>query len=106
MERSEGFSDALGSACVQQEGDRHEPDHHGHDRAIHYTVDGEPQESRKHILTARQILVHVGLDPASYYLVQLLCDERKSYKDRPDEPIQLHEHARFVSVYASCTPVS
>jgi hypothetical protein len=69
MEVNEGVTDAFGSACVQQEDHRHEPDHHGHNHPIDYTVDGEPQETQNHALTARQILVHAGLDPASYYLV-------------------------------------
>jgi hypothetical protein len=85
-------------------GDEHEGHHHRH--VICYTVDGERQETRKHILTPRQILTDAGIDPASYYLVQLRGHERESYKDRPDEPIHLHEHEKFVSVYMASTPVS
>ena len=69
-------------------------------------MDGERQETREHTRTPRQILVAAGIDPESYYLVHLSGHERTSYKDRPDEPIHLHEHEKFVSVYMSSTPVS
>ena len=83
----------------------HEHHHHEHDRDICYTVDDERQETRKKTLTPRQILTHAGIDPAKYYLVQL-GHEQTSYKDHPDEPIHVHEHAKFVSVYMGTTPVS
>lgn len=93
--------------------DHHEHHHHGghehehhHEHVICYTVDGERQETRKHILTPLQILTDAGIDPVSYYLVRISGHHRESYKDKPDEPIHLHEHEKFVSVYMAPTPVS
>ncbi len=71
-----------------------------------YTVDDEPQVTTEHTLTPKQILTNANIDPATHYLVQILGKEQKSYQDRPDDPIHMHEHQRFVSVYTGATPVS
>lgn len=76
---------------------------------IHYTVDGEPQETTEQELTPRQILQHAGVDPATHYLVEIKSHhEHISYEGRPDVEIPMHEHPhmRFVSVCTGPTPVS
>jgi hypothetical protein len=71
-----------------------------------YTVDDEPQSTTEHTLTPNQILAKAGIDPATHYLVQIIGNTQKSYKDTPNEPIHMHEHMKFVSVFTGSTPVS
>ncbi len=71
-----------------------------------YTVDDEPQTTTEHTLTARQILQNAGLDPTTYYLVEIEGQHQKSYQSKPDEPIHMHEHMKFISVFNGPTPVS
>jgi hypothetical protein len=71
-----------------------------------YTVDDEPQTTSEHHLTAHQILLNAGLDPATYYLVEIEGQHRKSFKDNPDEQIPMHQHMKFVSVFNGPTTVS
>lgn len=74
--------------------------------AFQYTVDDEPQTTEQHSLTARQILQNAGIDPASHYLVRVEGQHQESYKDKPDEPIHIHEHMKFISVFNGPTAVS
>ena len=71
-----------------------------------YTVDDEPQTTREHTLTATQILSKAGIDPNTHYLVQIVGNTQKSYKDTPNEVIHMHEHMKFISVSTGSTPVS
>lgn len=71
-----------------------------------YTVDGEPQQTTAHELTANQILTNAGIDTASHYLVQIEGAHRVSYEGKPNETIHMHEHMKFVSVSTGPTPVS
>jgi hypothetical protein len=76
---------------------------------ITYTLDDEPQTTLERELTARQILVNGGIDPASHYLKQIQGahdKEKKSYKDTPDEIIHLHPNLQFISVSTGPTTVS
>lgn len=76
---------------------------------ITYALDDEPQTTTESELTARQILEHGGVDPASHYLVQIhgaQDKEKKSYKDTPDEIIHLHPNLKFISVSTGPTTVS
>src|SRR5262245_45980773 len=57
---------------------------------VHYTVDGEPQETTEHMLTPVQIMQKAGIDPNTHYLVELVGNHRKSYQDAPNEPINIH----------------
>ena len=75
-------------------------------RVIEYTVDDEPQSTTKHTLTPKEILHNAGIDPATHYLVQIIGNKQESYKDKPDEPIHMHQHMKFVSVSTGSTPVS
>ncbi len=71
-----------------------------------YTVDDEPQSTSEHVLTPREILRNAGIDPDAHYLVQLVGNTQKSYKDKPEEQIHMHQHMTFISVATGSTPVS
>lgn len=71
-----------------------------------YTVDDEPQTTDEHILTASQILQNGGHDPASYYLVEIKGKHQESYQNKPNEPIHMHHHMKFISVFNGPTTVS
>jgi hypothetical protein len=75
---------------------------------FHYTVDEEPETSGEKFMTAKEILVAAGLDPKDYYLVEILHNNKqKSYKDNPDERIELKcPGNKFISVFNGETPVS
>lgn len=71
-----------------------------------FTVDDERFVTHEHTLTATQILQIASIDSKTHYLVQIEGQHQVSYKDKPDEPIHMHEHAKFVSVFTGDTPVS
>lgn len=71
-----------------------------------YKVDGEPQSTTMHELTATQILSNAGIDPASHYLVQIEGNHKVSYQGNPNEEIHMHEHMTFISNSTGPTPVS
>ncbi len=76
---------------------------------IHYTLDDEPQTTAERVLTPRQILKNAKphpIDPETHYLIQLEGHHQVSYKDRPDEPIHMHENMRFISESVGPCPVS
>lgn len=74
-------------------------------RVIEYRVNDERQETRHRALAAKEILVHAGIDPATNYLVEV-HPEHVSFEDKPDEPIKMHQHMKFISVSVKPTPVS
>jgi hypothetical protein len=78
---------------------------HGEPR-FDYTVDGEAQSTTEHVLTPTKILQGAGIDPATHYLIEIVGNTQKSYKDKPNEAIQMHEHMKFISVATGPTPVS
>jgi hypothetical protein len=83
----------------------HTPAH----KLIHYSLDDEPQVTTNRIMTPVKIMESakpVPIDPATHYLVQLEGDHKVSYKGKPDEPIEMHEHAKFITVSTGPTPVS
>jgi hypothetical protein len=71
-----------------------------------YTVDGEPQETSAHELTANQILANAGIDAASHYLVQIDGNHRIPYQNNPNEQIHMHENMKFIAISTGPTPVS
>jgi pyruvate/2-oxoglutarate dehydrogenase complex dihydrolipoamide dehydrogenase (E3) component len=75
-------------------------------RPIHYTVDGEPQESMDRTLTPRQIIIAAGLNPTERYLVEIKGKHQDSYKDKMDTPIHMHEGQKFVTVFTGPTEVA
>jgi hypothetical protein len=76
---------------------------------IHYSLDDEPQTTKKHIMTPVEIMESAkphAIDPSTHYLVQIEGHHQVSYKDNPHEPIHMHECAKFVAVCTGPTPVS
>jgi hypothetical protein len=74
--------------------------HHEHHRPIAYTVDGKPQTSVEHELTARQILERAEVNPESHYLVLLHGHDHEewiAYREEPGQIIRLHPEMRFVT---------
>ena len=73
---------------------------------FNYSVDDEPQTTTAHELTPTQILSNAGIDPATHYLVELEGNHRKSYENKPNETIHMHQHMKFIAVSIAPTPVS
>ena len=79
----------------------------GRSHEIHFTVDGEPYETRERELTPNEILQKfAGKDPATHYLVQIQGQHRISYPGTGDEPITMHNGMRFQVISTGPTPVS
>jgi hypothetical protein len=80
---------------------------HCHPKVIHYTVDGEAQETTKHKLTAEEIMKKAGVDPKTHYLILLKPHGGEvSYKGHPETIIHLHEGMKFITASLGPTPVS
>lgn len=80
-----------------------------HTHVIHFTLDDEPQTTTEQVLTPTQILENakpVPIDPSTHYLIQLEGAKQISYQDKPNEPIHMHEHMKFISESTGPTPVS
>jgi hypothetical protein len=79
-----------------------------HHREIHFTVDGEPVETRHRELTPNQIIVEFGhKDPKTHYLLQIGDHHHRiSYEGKGDEPIELHDCMRLQIISTGPTPVS
>jgi hypothetical protein len=76
------------------------------EKVIHYTVDGDPQETTEHQLKVRQILEKAGLKPAAdYYLVEYEGKAEKRFEDL-DKEIHMHDGQVFVGVRRGPVPVS
>jgi hypothetical protein len=75
---------------------------------FHYTIDNEPETSETKFMTAKEILEAAGLDPKDHYLVEIFPNQgQKSYKDHPDESIELRcPGNKFISVFKGEVPVS
>jgi hypothetical protein len=73
---------------------------------FHYKVGDEGQETTEHVLTPWQIMKNAGINPDENYLVEIKGNKRDSYKDRPQEPIHMHENQRFITVFTGTVPVS
>jgi hypothetical protein len=73
---------------------------------INYTVNDEPQQTHEQTLTPKQIMTLAGIKPDENYLVEIEGRHRESYQDKPDKPIHMHEHQKFVSVFTGSVPVS
>ena len=71
-----------------------------------YTVDDEPQTTTEHTLTPNQILQKAGIDSGAHYLVEIEGQHQESYQNKPDEPIHMHQHMKFISVFNGPTTVS
>ncbi len=74
--------------------------------AITFTVDGESVMTQEQKLTPVQIMELADVDPATNYPVRVEGRHQVSYKDTPDEKIEVHEGEVFVTVPTGPTPVS
>lgn len=63
---------------------------------IEYRVNEVAQETEHHTMTPRQILKHAEIDPDLHFLVEI-HPERVDFQDKPDEPIRMVLHMRFVT---------
>lgn len=79
----------------------HRPQH-----STTFLVDGEPVSTNERALTPAQIMGLAHVDPASNYLVRVEGRHQTSYKDRPNDKIEVHEDEVFVTVSTGPTPVS
>ena len=71
--------------CIGEAGVKHGQDVHCHPHVIHYLVDGEAQETTKHILTPTDIMDKAKVDPKTHYLIRLIGEKKQeSYQDRPE----------------------
>jgi selenocysteine lyase/cysteine desulfurase len=74
---------------------------------IHFTVDGEPCETRRHELTPNEIIVEYGRQPLeNRYLVQIEGGKSESYQGRGDTPIRMHDGMCFQIFSVGPMPVS
>jgi hypothetical protein len=81
--------------------------HKDHEHWIHYTIDDEPESTLKTVLTPTEIMKDAGIDPKTNYLEQLVHGHPPiSYKDKPDEPIEIKNGMRFISKPIGPMPVS
>jgi hypothetical protein len=79
-----------------------------HDHEIHFTVDGEPEETKRREITPDEIIRKFGeKDPATNYLVRIEGGHQKaSYRDQGSVPIKLHNGMHFQIISLGPTPVS
>lgn len=73
---------------------------------IHYTVNGESQETLNRTLTPAQIMEKAGIKPSENFLVEIRGRERISFKDDPTAQIEIHENEKFVTEYNGPVQVS
>ena len=78
----------------------------GHAHLIHYKVDDEPESTSEKILTPVQIMKSAGIDPETNYLEQLTSHDPISYKDKPNEQIEMQNGMRFITKPTGPMPVS
>jgi hypothetical protein len=82
----------------------------GHGRSdfvIHFWLDGEPFETRRHELTPNKIIREFGnLDSATHYLVEIEGRHRESFQGKGDDLIKIYEGERFQTISIGPTPVS
>ena len=70
-------------------------------------VDDEPHRPREHTVTAADIIKLAKMNPAEHYLLRLRDrEDAVSFEGKPNEPIELHNGMRFVTVHCGATPLS
>lgn len=78
-----------------------------HEHKVTITINDVAHVLANDDATVRELVILAGKDPAAFYLVQIIGKkERISYKDTPDAEIELHEHAKFITVSTGPVPVS
>ena len=75
-------------------------------KTIEYTVDGDVYTTNDHKLTPNQIITNAGLDPVSFYLIQVKEDGQVSYQNEPEKEITIHKDAKFLARRCGDTTVS
>ena len=77
-----------------------------HEDLIHYLLDDEPESTKARKLTPVQIMTSAGIDPKANYLEQVNGNDLISYKDTPDQEIEMKEGMRFITKPIGPMPVS
>jgi len=78
-----------------------------HEHWIHYALDDEPESTIAEVLTPVNILTDAGFDPKANYLEQIIHGHDPiSYKDKPDEKIEMKNGMRFITKPTGPMPVS
>jgi hypothetical protein len=78
-----------------------------HEHLIHYKVDDEPQTTSEKVLTPAQIMTSAGIDPQTNYLERVVeGNDLISYKDNPNQPIEMKNGMRFLTKPTGPMPVS
>jgi hypothetical protein len=73
------------------------------DKITHYSVNAEPQETRKHKLTGREILDNAGFKPAEDHILT----RNKGHKEIGlDDEESISEGEAFTAKFRGITPVS
>lgn len=74
---------------------------------IHYFVDDEPESTTEKVLTPMQIMTSAGIDPKTNYLEQIIPGHDPiSYKDKPEENIEMKNGMHFITKPVGPMPVS
>jgi len=89
-----------------QEPERPGPHPGDREHVIHYKVGDEEQETTERTLTPSQIMSKAGINPDENYLVEIVGRERVSFKDKPNDPIEMRNGMKFVTVFVGPVPVS
>lgn len=78
-----------------------------HDHLIRYFVDDEPESTSEKSLTPIQIMTSAGIDPKTNYLEQIVPGHDPiSYKEKPEELIDLKNGMHFITKPFGPMPVS
>lgn len=78
-----------------------------HDHLIHYILDDEPESTSEKVLTPVQIMTSAGIDPKTNYLEQIIKgNDFISYKDNPEQEIEMKNGMRFITKPIGPMPVS
>ena len=76
-------------------------------REVDFTVDGEECETRRHEMTANDIIREFGKqDPANNYLVEIQGTRKESYEGRGNEKIRLRDGLCFLIISTGPKTVS
>lgn len=67
------------------------------EKVFEVTVDGENVEIPREDVTPILILEKAGLDPADRYLIQIIGQKMESYKDDPEQDINVHQNQVFIT---------
>ncbi len=69
-------------------------------------IDGESFEAPERKMTANELLALAELSSDEYYLVEIKGKKQNSFQDQGDTVINLHQKAKFISVFTGPTTVA